>query len=215
MKILIATDSFKDCLSSIEVAKNIEKGILSIDDKLDTVIVPLSDGGEGAIFTLMNLPNSFLKNSASVTPIGKHITSKWLKLDDETAFIELANSSGLELLKPEERNPLLTSTYGTGLQIKDAITHNIKHIFLSLGGSATNDGGIGILSALGFIFLDKDQNTLRPIGENLIKINSISLPRPCLLNGIKFTFVCDVNNPLLGSNGASHTYAKQKGASNT
>ena len=147
--------------------------------------------------------------------MGKPIQSYYLYSHEaNSAFIELANASGMELLTPKERNPMLTSTFGTGLQIKDAVQKGIKNVYIGLGGSATNDGGIGIAQALGYSFLDKNGKKLKATGASLSQIKSIDDADVLeCLKLVKFFSINDVTNPLFGENGAAHIYAAQKGAS--
>src|SRR5690606_35017335 len=135
-----------------------------------------------------------------------------LSADGETAYIEMAQASGLNLLQPDERNCLLTSTYGTGELIKDAIEKGATRIMLGLGGSATNDAGIGMAAALGYKFYDKDAKEINPIGQNLINIASLDKTSAVELDRIEFLIACDVENPLYGNHGAAYVYAPQKGA---
>jgi glycerate 2-kinase len=219
MKILIACDSFKDALNATDVCKSIERGLHLADPSVKTTIFPLADGGEGTFDILAeHLQLNKIKIEVN-DPLFRSIIANYglnnLNNEQHTegvAFIEMAQAAGLQLLKKEERNPLKTSTFGVGEMIKDAIKNGAKKIVLAIGGSATNDAGIGMAAALGVVFLDKNNNKLSPIGENLIKINKIITDDLIINSDIKFDIMCDVKNPLFGLNGAAYIYAKQKGA---
>ena len=213
MKVLIAPDKFKGSLSALEVAQAIQKGIQQHNANIECVLHPLADGGDGSLEILQNYLNIEVLTAFVQDPLGR-VTAAHYFISGKAAFIELASASGLVLLKESECNPLKTSTYGSGRLIADALERGIQEIYLFLGGSATNDGGIGIANALGFQFLDKNNTPLSPIGENLIHIHKI-IPPPNqeALKEVRFYCLCDVKNPLCGPNGASHVYAAQKGAS--
>lgn len=214
MNILIAMDSFKGSMSSAELAHSIKSIIEAINPIHHIKMVPIADGGEGTVEALTSLKDSKLVELSVTNPLFKPIKAQYAIVED-TAIIEMASAAGLTLLKPHERNPLYTTTFGLGEMIKDALKKQIKHFIIGLGGSATNDAGIGFLSALGYKFLDKDNTPLKPIGLNLqhiVKIddsNAIKIP-----DDVHFQLACDVNNPFSGLNGAAHIYAPQKGASN-
>lgn len=212
MKIVIAIDSFKGCASSFELAHQIKKGILKVYENSEVIICPIADGGEGTVEALSSVENSKLVTSVCTNPIGKKIKAKYLILKDNTAVIEMASASGLELISEEERDPSITTTFGTGELIRDAITRGARKFIVGIGGSATNDAGLGMLRSLGFKFLDKFGNEITLAKELglIVKIDKTE----CLkeLKECKFKIACDVNNPLYGENGAAHIYAKQKGA---
>jgi glycerate kinase len=226
MKILIATDAFKDALSAMEACQTIQRGLLAADSTLNTVLFPLADGGEGTAEIL-----TFHAQGKTITltvhdPLFRQIEASYgISANGKTAFIEMAQAAGLQRLAPNERNPLHTSTYGVGEMIRDALHRGAEKIILGIGGSATNDAGIGMAHALGFSFLDENGNPLTKhemTGKNLSRIQKISLPRLFLpkadkstfqpFNNINFKVLCDVNNPLYGEIGAAHVYAPQKGA---
>lgn len=212
MKVLIAPDKFKGSLSALAVAQAIEKGIKQHDASIDCILHPLADGGDGSVAILSHFLEVQRVDISVDDPLGRSIPCYYY-LSDKSAFIELAAASGLVLLKAAERNPLQTSTYGTGQIILDAIQRGATNIFLFLGGSATNDAGMGIAQALGIQFLDKNGKALKPIGANLNHIHTIDhtqLRFP--LSAIEFNCLCDVQNPFYGENGASQVYAAQKGA---
>lgn len=211
MKILIAPDKFKGSMSAQEVCEAIGKGLKKSNSSLDVIYHPMADGGDGSLEILSShLP--LKKNEIkTVNPIGREISTHYFT-SSNAAFIEIASASGLVLLSKEKQNPLLTSTVGTGKMIAEVIANGIKNIYLFLGGSATNDAGMGIASELGFNFLDKNQNELLPIGKNLSNVRIINYSPIFDLKKIKFTLLCDVNNPMFGNNGAAQVYAPQKGA---
>ncbi|MDP2089463.1 MAG: glycerate kinase [Flavobacteriaceae bacterium] len=213
MKILIAPDKFKGSLSAIEVCDAIERGIKRFDSTIEIIKHPLADGGEG---TLDILNNHFKLETISVLvkdPLFNDITATY-KVSENTAFIEMSNASGLQLLNLNQRNCYYTSTFGTGQLILDAIKKGFKEIILFIGGSATNDAGIGMAAALGYCFYNLENQILNPIGKELINISRIENENLFFdINEINFTVVCDVKNPLYGENGAAYVYGKQKGAS--
>jgi len=215
VKIIIAPDSFKGSLSALEVATAIQKGIKKIDTSIVTILVPMADGGEGTVQSLVDATGGKIIELSVHDPLFRKIKSFYgIMGDGKTAVIEMAAASGLPLLKPEERNPLKATSYGTGELIKDAINRGCKDIILGLGGSATNDGGIGMAQALGVRFLDEQGIDVGSGGGELMKIKTVDYsgidPR---LNDVKFIAACDVNNPLCGEKGASNVYGRQKGAS--
>lgn len=212
MKILIAPDSFKDALSAPEVCIAIQRGILLARPEVETVLFPMADGGEGTAEILAwHLPGEMVACTVA-GPLGQPVAAQYF-LSGEMAFIEMAQASGLQLLRPEERNPLKTSTFGTGQLIRHAIGRGAKKILLGIGGSATNDAGMGMAAALGWRFLSKNSEELAPIGENLGQVETL-LPPESEIRISKSEIVCDVDNPLTGPQGAAQVYARQKGADN-
>ena len=174
---------------------------------------PLADGGDGFSQIVHHYFGTTTVAAQTTDPLGRSIVAKYqYSSSNNTAFIEMASASGLALLTQSERNPYKTSTYGTGLLIRDAITRGATHIILGIGGSATTDGGIGMADALGYMFLDSEGDPLEPCGENLSLINEITFPESDFLESIQFTIACDVKNPLIGQNGAAFVYGPQKGA---
>lgn len=212
-KVLIAPDKFKGSLTALEVCKAVQNGIHKHDPGIDCIFHPLADGGEG---TLDTLENSFQLEPIALTvndPLFRPITAEY-RLKDQSAFIEMSRASGLELLTSQERNCMNTTSYGTGELISDAIKNGAKEIYLFIGGSATNDAGIGLLSALGYQFLDKSGDNIKPIGAALNDIMNIDDSYLNFdLDKINVTVVCDVTNPLFGPMGAAYIYGPQKGAS--
>lgn len=215
MKILIAADKFKDALDSFAVGMAIEKGINAADKSIETKVFPLADGGEGTQRILRHHLGGVVKTVDVHDPIFRKITAEYfITQDGSTAYIEMANASGLSLLSFDERNPIFTTTYGVGELINDAITQKAKKIVLGIGGSATNDGGIGMATALGFKFYDKNGQILSGVGHDLPLIEKMVVEESILnrLSAIDFSVICDVSNPLYGKDGAAFVYAKQKGA---
>ncbi|MCG2616111.1 glycerate kinase [Terrimonas sp. NA20] len=212
MKIIIAPDKFKGSLTSEDVCKAIEEGIVSVrEEALEILRFPMADGGDGFNIVLQHYFHTETIEVDTVDPLGRPIKApyQW-NAETKVAIIEMATASGLVLLEPEERNPLHTSTYGTGLLLKDALTRGATRVILGLGGSATNDAGIGILSALGFSFISETGKELEPTGGNLSLVHSIVSPDR--LPEISFQIAADVENPLYGAKGAAYVYGPQKGA---
>jgi glycerate kinase len=218
MKVLIATDSFKDALTAQAVGEAIEKGFHLANPNVQTTVLPLADGGEGTLQVLMAHQSCTMQHLEVLDPLFRPIEGYYaLSEDRQTAFIEMAVASGLELLTSDERNPLKTSTLGTGQLLLDAIQKGVTKIFLGIGGSATNDVGMGMAKALGYRFLDSQGYELSPIGENLSQVRKIDgsqcQHRVALqTRQIEVKIICDVNNPLYGASGAAYVYAAQKGA---
>ncbi len=214
MKILVAPDKFKGSLTAIEVCGAIKSGLLQTEPGHQITAIPMADGGEG---TCELLTHYFSGDTVSLDITGPdfiRIKSEYgISKDGNIAFIEMAKASGLQLLKKENRNPLFTTTIGTGELIKNALDRGVKKILLGIGGSGTNDAGIGMASALGFDFFDSNKELLKPIGENLVRLQSIGTnhidPR---IKEVEFAALCDVDNPLFGPKGAAYIYAPQKGA---
>ena len=211
MRILICPDKFKGSISAKEVCESLKKGIIETRSDLDVVLHPLADGGDGSIELLEDYIDLTQVETETVDPLGRKISANYYH-SDKSAFIELASASGLVLLTEQERNPMNASSYGTGLMIKDAIKKGFNHIYLFIGGSATNDAGIGIAQALGYTFLDSSGKELAPKGSSLMQIESIDKSSSTKYDDISITVLCDVINPMYGSNGAAQVYAEQKGA---
>lgn len=212
--ILIACDSFKDALSAIEVCQAIEKGINKSGGSFRASICPLADGGEGSLDLFLFHSEGEKMEAEVLDPLGRPITAYWgWKHDNKTAFIEMAQASGLECLLPQERNPHKTNTYGTGQLIRRAIEKGAQKIIISIGGSATHDGGTGMALALGYRFFDKHGKELTQLPQQIEAIDRIQPPEDSsFLEKANFTVLCDVENPLTGPQGAAYTYALQKGA---
>lgn len=215
MKIVIAPDSFKESLSAMQVCQAIENGFKEAFPNASYHHLPLADGGEGTVDVLMQGLSGERQSSLVEGPLGDKVHAQWALLDEgKTALIEIAAASGLDLTQLNERNPLMTSTYGTGELIKLALDAGVDKILLGLGGSATNDAGAGIVQALGGKLLDFAGNELAKGGAVLEQIASIDLeyihPR---CKAIELIVACDVSNPLCGEMGASEVFGPQKGAS--
>ena len=209
MQILVVPDSFKESLSAKEVAKAISKGIHSVDPEIFVRQLPFSDGGEGALDLLQNLFEGELVTTNTVDAIGRSIKAPYFRFADrKAAWIELSQASGLAQIEVEKRNPMLASTYGTGLQIRHALDNGAEEIYLGIGGSATNDGGTGILSALGALFSDAEGEMLLPGGGFLTELDHIDVEA---IPQFQLKVACDVSNPLLGKQGATAVYGPQKG----
>lgn len=211
--VLISPDKFKGSLPASQVCVALEKGIKKRRPKTVFTTLPLADGGEGTLEVIQQLHGGTWISVDTFDPLMRPIQADYLWLaDQKTAYIEMARASGLALLSAKERNPLKTSTFGTGVMIADALKRGATHIILTIGGSATNDAGIGMAAALGWTFLNEAGVALEPIGENLVKIASIGSPSAV---DCSFTVVTDVENPLAGPTGAAHVFAAQKGATAT
>lgn len=214
MKFVIAPDSFKESLTALEVATAIETGFKRVFPDADYVKLPMADGGEGTVQSLVDATQGKLIECEVTAPLGDKVKSFFgLSGDGKTAIIEMAAASGLHLVPTEKRNPLLTTSYGTGELIKLALDLGVESFILGIGGSATNDGGVGMLQALGMQCLDSQD---KPIGfggaelANIVKIDVQQLdPR---LQQVHIEVACDVNNPLCGECGASAIFGPQKGA---
>ena len=217
MKVIIAPDSFKGSLTALEVAKSIEKGIKKVDANIETVIVPMADGGEGTVQSLIDASEGVMVAAKVHDPLLRPFKSFYgIMGDGKTAVIEMAAASGLELLKNDERNALKTSTFGTGELIKHAIDRGCTEIIIGLGGSATNDGGTGVAQALGVRFRDKKGKEQNMCGAELINIHTVDMSGlDARVKGINIIAACDVDNPLYGIKGSSNVYGRQKGDSET
>ncbi len=213
MNVLVAIDSFKGSLSSNELAAAIESGIHEVSPDINVRKVPVADGGEGTIDALVSGLGGKKIEEKVKGPLFEEVNAEYGILDDNTAVIEMAAAAGLPLVPEDLRNPRQTTTYGVGQLINDAINRGCRDFIIGIGGSATNDGGIGMLNALGYKFLDVAGNELTPTGASLIKIARIDKTKvPASLAPCNFTVACDVDNPFYGTNGAAHVYARQKGA---
>lgn len=213
MKFLLAPDSFKESMTAKEVADAMERGIRKIIPYAECVKVPMADGGEGTVQSLVDATEGELYKVMVQGPIGDKVQAIFGVLGDKkTAIIEMASASGLHLVPRKKRNPLLTSTYGTGELIKAALDKGVTNIIIGIGGSATNDGGAGMIQALGGKLLTQDNEEINLGGgylNLLYKIDLNGLDKR--LKGTKIEVACDVNNPLTGQNGASYVFGPQKG----
>jgi glycerate 2-kinase len=214
MKIVIAPDSFKESLSAMAVATAIEEGFRQIYPDARYVKVPMADGGEGTVESMVEASGGEYQHQQVTGPLGQAVQARWgLMGDGETAVVEMASASGLHHVPMAQRNPLLTTSYGTGELIQAALERGVKRIILGIGGSATNDGGAGMMQALGGRLTDAQGQALAPGGEALGNLANIDLsachPK---LKEVTITVACDVNNPLCGPQGASAIFGPQKGA---
>ena len=214
MKIVIAPDSFKESLTALEVANAIETGFKRIFPNAEYVKLPMADGGEGTVQSLVDATRGRLIEAEVTAPLGNQVKSFFgLSGDGKTAIIEMAAASGLHLVPMDKRNPCQTTSFGTGELIKQALDLGVQHIILGIGGSATNDGGAGMLQALGLRLLDKNGQSIGFGGTALSNLAEIQLadldPR---LQHVQIEVACDVNNPLCGERGASAIFGPQKGA---
>ena len=213
-KIVVASDSFKGCLSSMQVADAVERAVLQACPACDVIKIDVADGGEGTMDALQHTLGGHKIWLEVSDPLGRPVRASYVILEDGTsAVVEMAVASGLPLLSPEERNPLETSTYGTGQLIADALNKGCRKFLIGIGGSATNDAGMGMLQALGYRFTDAQGNVLCGCGESLEKVASIdaSSASPALKES-EFIVACDVDAPLYGPKGAAYVFAPQKGA---
>ena len=215
MKIVIAPQGFKGNLTALEVAQAIEEGVKRIVPDAETVLKPMADGGEGTVQALVDATGGELITTEVTGPLEERVNAHWGILSDKTtAVIEMASASGLPLVPPEKRNPFITTTYGTGELIRAALDRGCRKLIIGIGGSATNDGGIGMAQALGARLLDADNKELPFGGAALARLERIDIsgmdPR---LADFEVTLASDVNNPLCGPRGASAIYGPQKGAS--
>lgn len=205
MKIVIASDSFKGCLTSREVAQAAAEGIRRELPDCETVCLAVADGGEGLVEALGGEPVRLRVQD----PLGRPVTVPYARVPGKgLAIVETAAASGLPLLRPEERDPMATSSYGTGELVRDAVRQGAGHILLGLGGTATNDAGTGLLEALGFRFLDAAGRPVQGCGAHLHRIVDIQVPQDIP----SFSLACDVTAPFCGPQGAAALFAPQKGA---
>lgn len=215
MNIFVAPDSFKGSISAIKYCQIAKKAILNIFKEATIVTCPLADGGEGTVEALVHNTQGVIKHAKVTGPVGDHVDAKYGILGDGvTAVIEMASASGLPLVPEEQRNPLYTTTYGTGELIKKVLDEGCTKIILGIGGSATNDGGAGMLEALGYQLLDKNGSIIPRGAIGLKSLHSINVTAcDSRIQDVEFLVACDVNNPLCGKQGASYIYGPQKGAS--
>ena len=214
MKVTVAIDSFKGSLASLEAGKAVQEAIAKIDKSIEVAVRPLADGGEGTVTALSALPDAETVEISVCGPLETPVKATYCILrDTNTAVIEMAEAAGINLIPREQLNPMKTTTYGVGQMISDAMERGCRSFLIGIGGSATNDGGVGMLQALGFQFLDEQGNQIARGAQGLEQLRSISAANvhPQLKN-CKFRIACDVNNPLCGERGCSCVYGPQKGA---
>ncbi|UVJ45628.1 glycerate kinase [Pseudomonas sp. LS1212] len=214
MKIVIAPDSFKDSLSAADVADAIASGLKDVFPDAELVKCPMADGGEGTIDAILSAVAGELRSARVTGPLGEPVTARWGWLpESRTAIIEMAEASGLQLVATEQRNACSSSTEGTGELIIEALNAGAKKLILTIGGSATNDGGTGMLRALGARFMDSQGNLIPAGGLALSALASIDIQAlDARLSDVRVEVAADVDNPLCGPHGASFTFARQKGA---
>lgn len=214
MKIVIALDSFKGSLTSLEAGAAVRDAVLRLDSTAEVIVKPLADGGEGTVQAFSGREDAEVISVTVNDPLMKPVTARYCILRDTgTAVMEMAAASGITLISPGERNPMKTTTCGVGEMIADAVKRGCRRFIVGIGGSATNDGGTGMLTALGFRFLDKNGNPVVPGAEGLRDLYEIRTEN--VIPGLKdciFNIACDVKNPLCGERGCSRVFAPQKGA---
>ncbi|WP_305417127.1 glycerate kinase [Photobacterium leiognathi] len=214
MKIIIAPDSYKESLTAMEVATAIENGFRQVIPNAEYIKLPMADGGEGTVQSLIDASNGTIIEHSVTGPLGEQVNGFFgLMGNDKTAIIEMAAASGLHLVSLELRNPMLTTSFGTGELILAALDKGVEHIIVGIGGSATNDGGIGMAQALGVRFLDENNKQISYGGGALDRLHRIDISNidPRLVS-VKLEVACDVDNPLCGEKGASQVFGPQKGA---
>lgn len=214
MKVVVAIDSLKGSLDSMEAGNAIAEGILRADAGAEVVVRPLADGGEGTVDALVCGMNGTMQNVVVTGPLGAPVNCEYGIIEQTgTAVIEMAGAAGITLISEKERNPMHTTSYGVGEVIKDAITKGCRRFIIGIGGSATNDGGIGMLQALGYGFLDKEKKQVSFGAKGLEQLETITdtdvIPE---LAECEFRIACDVTNTLCGENGCSAVFGPQKGA---
>ncbi len=210
-KLVFCSDSFKGSLSCQEINEILTSEARKVFSDCDCVPLLISDGGEGAIEAFISYKGGEIKRERVLDPLFRPIEAKFGASND-VAIISMSEASGLPILKANERNPLYTTTFGTGELIKKAVEQNYKNIYITIGGSATNDGGIGAMTALGVKFIKKDGTICRGVGEELGEIVDVDDSALVNYKDVKFTVLCDVNNPLTGERGATRVFGAQKGA---
>lgn len=213
-KYVVAPDSFKESMTAKEVCDAMEKGIKKADSAAEVIKVPMADGGEGTVDSLVDATNGQRVIVEVTGPLGNKISAYYGILGNgTTAVIEMAKASGLEIVEKKKRNPMITTTFGTGELIRDALDHNVKEIIIGLGGSSTNDGGSGMAQALGAKLLDQNNHQISFGGGNLDKLDKIDISNlDSRLQDVKIILASDVTNPLIGKDGASRVFGPQKGA---
>lgn len=213
-KYVVAPDSFKESMTAKEVCDAMEKGIKIVDKDAQVIKVPMADGGEGTVDSLVDATHGQRITVEVTGSLGNKIRAYYGILGNgTTAVIEMAKASGLEIVEKQKRNPLLTTTFGTGELIRDALDHNVKEIIIGLGGSSTNDGGSGMAQALGAKLLDKNNHQISFGGGSLNKLDKIDISNlDSRLQDVRIILASDVTNPLIGEDGASRVFGPQKGA---
>ncbi|WP_150316032.1 glycerate kinase [Mesonia mobilis] len=215
MKFVIAPDKFKGSLTGFEFCTAVEKGLVKVFPQAEIIHLPLADGGDGTLEIAQHHLKGTKIEILVNDPFFRKIKASYVfSKDTEIAYIEMAEASGLKRIAENEKNVMRATSFGTGELILHAIEKGAKHILLGIGGSATNDCGMGMAAALGYSFLDANGQKLKPIGANLTQVETIDVSNVQeKLKNIKFSIACDVQNPLYGNEGAAFVYAEQKGAS--
>ena len=215
MKVVVAPDSFKGSLTAVQAAQAMAAGICDADPSIETVMLPAADGGEGTMASLVGATDGKIVLVVVQDPLGREVEAGYGVLGDrKTSVIEIAEASGLMLLHEDERDPLVTSTYGTGELIVHALDAGLRNFIIGLGGSATNDGGVGMLQALGMSFVDENGVELPRGGGSLGDLHAIDMLHfDKRVSESNFLIACDVSNPFVGPDGASAVFGPQKGAS--
>lgn len=214
MKFVLAPDSFKESMTSKEACDAMERGIKKVIKDAECIKVPMADGGEGTVEALVWATNGTILKAIVKGPLGDEVEAKFGILgDSKTAVIEMAEASGIALVARDKRNPMISTTFGTGQLIKEVLNLGVEKIVIGIGGSATNDGGAGMVQALGGSLLDKDGNELSFGGGELGKLCEIDTSKlDKRLKDVEIEVACDVTNPLCGEHGASYVFGPQKGA---
>ena len=225
MKVVVAPDKFKGSLTAVEAARAMADGVTDAEPRAEVVVCPMADGGEGTVTAIASATGAQVREEEVSGPLpGQIVTARWASLSssalknpllqaEKTAVIEMAQASGLWLVPPDKRDPFVTTTLGTGQLIRAAIDAGCRRVIVGIGGSATVDGGTGMASALGYRFLGEDGREVPPGGGSLERIGSIdSSGRDPELSGTELLVACDVDNPLVGDEGAAAVYGPQKGA---
>ena len=212
MKVVVSMDSFKGSLTSLEAGNAVRNGILKACPDAEVTVLPLADGGEGTIDAIAPYINGITRKLTVTGPLNTPVDAEYIyEPESRTAYIEMAKASGLTLITPEERNPFLTTTYGTGELMKDAILKGSENLIICIGGSATNDGGSGMLQALRAKLTDEHGNEISRGAIGLEKLHAVDTSS-LIGKDVNITVASDVTNPLCGPDGASHVYGPQKGA---
>ena len=214
MKFLFASDSFKGTLSSEQIITLLDAAAKNVFPDCETMGIPVADGGEGTIDAVISVLHGSIYEVDVHGPLMEEVVSRYGETGNGAAVIEMAAASGLPMVPVDKRDPRVTTTYGTGELIKTALDRGCRDITIAIGGSATNDGGMGAMRALGIRFLDENGEELSGCGNDLARVADIDISGlHSAVKDAKFTIMCDVNNPLTGPDGATYTFGKQKGGS--
>ncbi|MDM5335120.1 glycerate kinase [Ureibacillus composti] len=213
MKVVISPDSFKGTLTALEAAQAIEQGIKQVNSEIETVLLPVADGGEGTMDALVLATNGHIVKTSVLDPVGREIEASFGVLGNQsTCVIEMASASGIALLDPDERNPRIASSFGTGQLIRTALDQGFRDFIICIGGSATNDAGVGMLRALGLRLLDEDGHDVQKSIDGLYEVRRLDFTNwDTRLEESNIAIACDVDNPLVGEYGATAIFGPQKG----